>query len=216
MKKKNKKKSQNFSPSKLLFLSHLICGIGLASSFWLAINVFSINLIDYPVQTLWAPVVILVYSFFRNDKNQSSYLKAVARGLLGLPVGAVVNALGAIALGAPVGSRYILRTLNWSLLMSAFTFAPAASVYGTSWVDWHRIFANTKLIESIDYMICIPAYGAVIGAWFGAWPMPLDWERTWQEWPICVTYGAIIGYLVGLLASFGFVVRVSRQRVKGD
>ncbi|KAJ0440627.1 putative GPI biosynthesis protein Pig-F [Helianthus annuus] len=216
MKKKNKKKSQNFSPSKLLFLSHLICGIGLASSFWLAINVFSINLIDYPVQTLWAPVVILVYSFFRNDKNQSSYLKAVARGLLGLPVGAVVNALGAIALGAPVGSRYILRTLNWSLLMSAFTFAPAASVYGSSWVDWHRIFANTKLIESIDYMICIPAYGAVIGAWFGAWPMPLDWERTWQEWPICVTYGAIIGYLVGLLASFGFVVRVSRQRVKGD
>ncbi|KAJ0680054.1 putative GPI biosynthesis protein Pig-F [Helianthus annuus] len=62
--------------------------------------------------------------------------------------------------------------------MSAFTFAPAASVYGSSWVDWHRIFANTKLIESIDYMICMPAYGAVIGAWFGAWPMPLDWERT--------------------------------------
>ncbi|MFS7894154.1 putative GPI biosynthesis protein Pig-F [Helianthus anomalus] len=95
-------------------------------------------------------------------------------------------------------------------------FAPAASVYGSSWVYWHRIFANTKLIESIDYMICIPAYGAVIGAWFGAWPMPLDWERTWQEWPICVMYGAIMGYLVGMLASFGFVVRVSRQRVKGD
>ncbi|KAF5786034.1 putative GPI biosynthesis protein Pig-F [Helianthus annuus] len=207
------KKNKNFSPSKLL-LSHLVCGIGLASSFY--------NLIDYPLQTLcllWlvqAPVVILVYSFFRKDKNQSSYLKAVARGLLGLLVGAVVNALGAIALGAPVGSRYILRTLNWSLLMSAFTFAPAASVYGSSWVDWHRIFANTKLIESIDYMICIPAYGAVIGAWFGAWPMPLDWERTWQEWPICVTYGAIMGYLVGMLASFGFVVRVSRRRVKGD
>ncbi|KAJ0680055.1 putative GPI biosynthesis protein Pig-F [Helianthus annuus] len=116
MKKKNKKKSQNFSPSKLL-LSHLICGIGLASSFWLATNVFSINLIDYPVQTLCllllfqAPVVILVYTFFRKDKKQSSYLKAVARGLLGLPVGAVVNALGAIALGAPVGSRYVLVVL---------------------------------------------------------------------------------------------------------
>ncbi|KAL9998444.1 putative GPI biosynthesis protein Pig-F [Helianthus debilis subsp. tardiflorus] len=180
-KKNNKNKAQNFSPSKLLFLSHSVCGIGLASSFWLADS-----LIDYPVQTLC---------------------------LLWVNLWAVVNALGAIALGAPVGSRYILRTLNWSLLMSAFTFAPAASVYGSSWVDWHRIFANTKLIESIDYMICIPAYGAVIGAWFGAWPMPLDWERTWQEWPICVTYGAIIGYLVGLLASFGFVVR---ERVKGD
>lgn len=29
-------------------------------------------------------------------------------------------------------------------------------------------------------MISLPAHGAVIGAWFGAWPMPLDWERPWQ------------------------------------
>ncbi|XP_024970868.1 phosphatidylinositol-glycan biosynthesis class F protein isoform X1 [Cynara cardunculus var. scolymus] len=222
---------QNLSPSKVL-LSHLICGIGLASSFWLAINIYSINLIDNPASTLrliWlieVPVVVLLYSLFRKDMNQSSfsflnvtlqYLKAVARGLLGLPVGAVVHALGAIVLGAPVGTQYFLRTLNWSLLMSTFTFVPAASVYGSSWVDWHRIFAQTKPIGSIDYMICLPAHGAVIGGWFGAWPMPLDWERTWQEWPICVTYGAIIGYLVGMLASFcSAVFRVSSQHVKGD
>ena len=29
-------------------------------------------------------------------------------------------------------------------------------------------------------MIFIPAYGTIIGGWFGAWPMPLDWERPWQ------------------------------------
>ncbi|KAI3788680.1 hypothetical protein L2E82_01453 [Cichorium intybus] len=89
-------------------------------------------------------VVILIYSFFRKDKNQSSYLKAVARGLLGLPVGAIINALGAIALGAPIGTQYFHRTLNWSLLMSAFTFVPAASVYGSSWVDCQSIFVYTK------------------------------------------------------------------------
>ncbi|XP_076937777.1 uncharacterized protein LOC143605610, partial [Bidens hawaiensis] len=112
---------------------------------------------------------------------------------------------------------YFLRTLNWSLLMSAFTFVPAASVYGSSWADLHRIYAQTKLIGFVDYMICMPAYGAVIGGWFGAWSMPLDWERAWQEWPICVMYGAIIGYFVGMLASFGFVVHhMSRQHVKGD
>ncbi|CAH1424920.1 unnamed protein product [Lactuca virosa] len=228
---KDKKKGHNtkvstsggvLSPSKLL-LSHLICGIGLASSFWLAINVYSINLIDNPAETLrlvWlieVPVVILIYSLFRKDKNQSSYLKAVARGLLGLPIGAIINALGAIALGAPIGTHYFQRTLNWSLLMSAFTFVPAACVYGSSWVDWQHTFVHTKLIGIIDYMICLPAHGAVIGAWFGAWPMPLDWERTWQEWPICVTYGAILGYLVGMLGSICFAVfRVSHQHRKGD
>ncbi|XP_071711786.1 PIGF/3-ketodihydrosphingosine reductase fusion protein-like isoform X2 [Rutidosis leptorrhynchoides] len=222
MKSKNITGVQNLSPSKV-FVSHLSSGIALASSFWLAVNVFSINLIDHPSETLRLislieiPVVILVYSIYRKDKYQSSYLKAVARGLLGVPVGAAANALGAIALGAPVGTQYFQRTLNWSLMMSAFTVVPAACVYGSSWVDWHRIFAHTTPIESIDYMICLPAHGAIIGAWFGAWPMPLDWERAWQEWPISVTYGAIIGYLVGLLASFSSVLfHHSRQHVKGD
>ncbi|KAH7547536.1 hypothetical protein FEM48_Zijuj01G0320200 [Ziziphus jujuba var. spinosa] len=93
---------------------------------------------------------------------------------------ALVNAFGAIALGAPVGIKYLPKTINWSLMMSLFTVVPATSVFGSSWADWQRIFAHTKPIEPIDYMICIPAHGAIIGAWFGAWPMPLDWERPWQ------------------------------------
>lgn len=35
-------------------------------------------------------------------------------------------------------------------------------------------------MDPVDYMICIPAHGVIIGAWFGAFPMPLDWERPWQ------------------------------------
>eukprot|EP01018_Ginkgo_biloba_P016947 Gb_26989 [translate_table: standard] len=54
---------------------------------------------------------------------------------------------------------------------------PAATVFGASWPDWQRLFAHTKLVGGVDYAVCLPAYGAVIGAWFGAWPMPLDWER---------------------------------------
>ncbi|KAK3029370.1 hypothetical protein RJ639_037893 [Escallonia herrerae] len=205
------------------FVLHLICGLGLASAFWVAHNVYSVNLIGSPAQTLrliWvgeAPIVILLYSVFRQNPSQCSYVKAVARGFLALPFGAIANALGAIVLGAPVGIKYFPGTLNWSLLMSALTFVPAASVFGSSWTEWRRIFAQTKPIEYIDYMICLPAHGAVIGSWFGAWPMPLDWERPWQEWPVSVTYGSIAGYLVGMVASFGILLfHGVRQRVKGD
>nr|GMD95484.1 phosphatidylinositol-glycan biosynthesis class F protein [Ipomoea batatas] len=59
-------------------------------------------------------------------------------------------------------------------------FVQAATVFGSSWTDWHRIFAQTKPAKNIDYMVFFPAHGAIIGAWFGAWPMPLDWERPWQ------------------------------------
>ncbi|CAL5361665.1 unnamed protein product [Camellia sinensis] len=61
-----------------------------------------------------------------------------------------------------------------------YRVVPAVSVFGLSWTNWQRIFAHTKPTGSVDYMVCLPAHGAVIGAWFGAWPMPLDWERPWQ------------------------------------
>ncbi|XP_031261115.1 phosphatidylinositol-glycan biosynthesis class F protein-like [Pistacia vera] len=214
--------SHSVSPLQT-FLVHLICGVGLGAGFWVAHNVYSINLVSHPSDTLrliWvieSPIVILLYSYFWKNPDKASYFKAVARGLLGLSVGALINALGAIALGAPVGIQYMKNTFDWSLLMSLFTFVPAASVYGSSWEDWRHIFAHTKPNGSVDYMICLPVHGAVIGAWFGAWPMPLDWERPWQEWPICVSYGALAGYLIGMVASLGFVlIRRRQHHQKGD
>ncbi|KAI8544161.1 hypothetical protein RHMOL_Rhmol08G0274300 [Rhododendron molle] len=189
--------SPSSSPWQAL-LVHLLSGLGLASALGVAHKFYSANLVSDPLHTLrliWvieASIVVLIYR-------------------------AVVNALGAIVLGAPVGPKYFLKTVNWSLLMSLFTVVPAASVFGSSWTDWIRLFGHTKPSGSIDYMICLPAHGAVIGAWFGAWPMPLDWDRPWQEWPICVSYGAIAGYLIGMVASFGLVLlRGERLHIKGE
>ncbi|XVF23341.1 hypothetical protein REPUB_Repub13aG0029800 [Reevesia pubescens] len=222
MKKEQSSRLTTISSSQV-FLTHVCCGLVLAVGFWLAHNVYSINLVSDPTNTLrliWAiecPGVILLFSCFRQKPEKCSYLKAVARGLLGLPVGALFNALGALALGAPVGLQYLEKTVNWSLLMSLFTFVPAASIYGSSWTDWHRIFACTKPKGSLDFMLCLPAHGAVIGAWFGAWPMPLDWERPWQDWPICVSYGAMAGYVGGMVGSFGLaLMRVGQKQLKAE
>ncbi|KAJ8536162.1 hypothetical protein K7X08_034563 [Anisodus acutangulus] len=185
------------SPLKALTL-HLICGVALGLALWVpSISSQTLRLIS----VFLPPVLILLYSHLRHDRSQCSYLRAVGRGLLALPAG--YKCSGATILGAPVGFEYFPKTLSWSLLMSLLTFVPAACVFGSSWTDWHR---------STDCMICLPAHGAVIGAWFGAWPMPLDWESPWQEWPICVTYGAVAGYLVGLVASLGCIFFRNRQQ----
>ncbi|KMT14072.1 hypothetical protein BVRB_4g078980 isoform A [Beta vulgaris subsp. vulgaris] len=189
------------------FWWHMFCGLGIPVAFWVSHHFRAADLKSSPDRALlilWAtqcPIVILLSSFFRKNPGRCSYLRAAGRGLLGLFAGAFVFALGAISLGAPVGSKYMLSTINWSLLMSSFAFSPAAAVFGASWVDWQRIFAKIRPTGSIDYMVCLPALGSVIGAWFGAWPMPLDWERPWQEWPICVTYGALVGYAIGMVTS---------------
>lgn len=39
--------------------------------------------------------------------------------------------------------------------------------------------------------------GTVIGAWLGAVPIPLDWDREWQKWPVTIVVGAYVGYIVG-------------------
>lgn len=112
----------------------------------------------------------------------------------------------------------------------------------------------------VELAICIPAHGAALGAWVGAWPMPLDWERPWQvricpnlrsalpvclscflricvqvwwkkqefvskwfetgveqEWPVCCTYGAGGGYLLGLVVTVVLCfVNVRNVRPKQD
>lgn len=41
--------------------------------------------------------------------------------------------------------------------------------------------------------------GTCIGAWLGAVPIPLDWDREWQKWPVTILCGMYGGYLVGKL-----------------
>jgi hypothetical protein len=46
--------------------------------------------------------------------------------------------------------------------------------------------------DIVDYMISATSHGAVIGAWLGAWPMPLDWERPWQVKILIVTLTSML------------------------
>lgn len=39
--------------------------------------------------------------------------------------------------------------------------------------------------------------GTIIGAWLGAVPIPLDWDREWQKWPVTVLLGAVGGWAIG-------------------
>ncbi|KAJ3681991.1 hypothetical protein LUZ60_014564 [Juncus effusus] len=201
---------------------HSLCVVGLAAGHWLAEGLCTASLVTDPSQTLLlltvceAPIVIGVFSWLRRDRIGCSFAKSVGHGLVALPIGALINAFGAIVLGAPLGIKYWTGTVYWSLLMSLFTFVPAACVFGASRLDWQHIICYSKPVSAVDYMVSVPAHGAVLGAWFGAFPMPLDWERQWQEWPICVTYGAIFGYLIGLFISLFFAVHHMKFNVKTE
>lgn len=60
--------------------------------------------------------------------------------------------------------------------------------------------------------------GTVVGAWLGAVPIPLDWDREWQKWPVTIVAGAYIGYFVGskLLGSAFYGKRWAVSEIKEE
>lgn len=49
--------------------------------------------------------------------------------------------------------------------------------------------------------------GTAVGAWLGAVPIPLDWDRAWQAWPVTVVVGAYAGGVLGRAVGGGSCVK---------
>ena len=56
------------------------------------------------------------------------------------------------------------------------------------------------------------AWGAVSGAWLGAIPTPLDWDRPWQRWPVAPVVGASVGFVAATWAAVVFSLAAATNR----
>ncbi|CAK9874450.1 unnamed protein product [Sphagnum jensenii] len=200
--------------------TQVLCGAAVVAGLKTVPALWNLHLITQPVQTLQIALVLLCFfcccCFFFFFLLSLFKKCGLSEGLV-MSAGTVVAALVALAFGAPTSFEFAARTWHWACLMSSLTVLPAAIVLGASWTDWQRVFAFTKPHGGVELAICIPAHGAALGAWVGAWPMPLDWERPWQEWPVCCTYGAGGGYLLGLVVTVILCfVNVRNVRPKQD
>ncbi|KAG6543480.1 hypothetical protein Mapa_015150 [Marchantia paleacea] len=187
-----------------------LCGTGVFLGLWFVPAMMDYNLIDQPVETLRIcfalsfPVLLISYSTLRLQPEICPMWWAAFRGLLSLPVGIVAASFVGTVFGAPISYESAVRTFHWAALISALTVVPVAAVVGGSWSTWHRLFARTEPDGPLELALCLSAHCAAIGSWVGAWPMPLDWERPWQEWPVCCTYGAVGGYLLSVIFSIAW------------
>lgn len=60
----------------------------------------------------------------------------------------------------------------------------------------------------------------MVGGWFGAVPIALDWDREWQKWPCTVVWGVVLGWTLGRLlttvASVGVGKRIDLSEKEED
>ncbi|MBN3298445.1 phosphatidylinositol-glycan biosynthesis class F protein isoform X2 [Amia ocellicauda] len=100
--------------------------------------------------------------------------------------------------GAPL-LESALETFSFAVLLSTLTTLRCLCLLGPNVQAWIRVFSRDGAMSVWDTSLQITTACSVIGAWLGAFPIPLDWDRPWQVWPISCTLSATIGFLTGLV-----------------
>ncbi|KAI1502858.1 glycosylphosphatidylinositol anchor biosynthesis protein [Biscogniauxia marginata] len=99
-----------------------------------------------------------------------------------------------VLFGAPF-LTHLPHTFLCSLHLALLGLFPLFYTRGVSNKEWLEILgARAPFDEAFGGMV-----GACVGAWLGAVPIPLDWDREWQKWPVTILCGIYAGYLVGKL-----------------
>ncbi|KAJ5688547.1 Glycosylphosphatidylinositol anchor biosynthesis protein 11, partial [Penicillium macrosclerotiorum] len=101
-----------------------------------------------------------------------------------------------VLFGAPL-TTHNAETLLCGAHMALLSTTALVYVHGVDGSVWKEVWGIARPADAVWG----GALGTGLGAWFGAIPIPLDWDRPWQAFPITILIGAYIGYAIGSLAS---------------
>lgn len=106
--------------------------------------------------------------------------------------------------GAPIGS-YTERTYQLAIHLALTTTYPLLCTYRLSDTDFKSCWSNLLTFQVDKFyknQVYAMAVGGVVGCWLGVIPIPLDWDRPWQVWPVTLLAGTYLGTFVGNFVAF--------------
>ncbi|EZF35990.1 hypothetical protein H101_00505 [Trichophyton interdigitale H6] len=153
----------------------------------------------------------------RKDQETSIGSKVVPAILsLSLPLvlGTPALAILLVLFGAPF-TTHLPHTALCAAHMSILGGTGLVYVHGTDVAVWREIWSISKAFDTVWGA----TIGMALGAWLGAVPIPLDWDRPWQTYPITIITGACIGYVLGCWAGrlpflYGKRIQFSEEEVE--
>jgi len=108
-----------------------------------------------------------------------------------------------VCFGAPVLSSWS-ETGSFCLLLTLLTTYPVLLILGPNISSLLSVYSSQPESPLTSTLFLIWMF-TVLGAWLGAFPIPLDWDRSWQAWPIPCCLGAVAGHVVGNVVGAGRV-----------
>ncbi|GAB9465309.1 hypothetical protein Gpo141_00002720 [Globisporangium polare] len=148
-----------------------------------------------------------------SSKRRTSAAIKAAHGVVALGVGAALFHVVICLFGAPF-KELVPQTLLLAVLLASLALVPAAVCLGPNVQDLVAVLINLRAHSREELLLASSAIGATLGAYLGALPIPLDWDRPWQQWPLTCVYGALAGHALGLVAGTSaslWWLRPSRQ-----
>ncbi|KAL4115483.1 hypothetical protein PRIC2_013644 [Phytophthora ramorum] len=152
-----------------------------------------------PVVTAIAGVLIASDLVILRSRDQS-LARQIAQGILGLALGSAVFHVTIVLFGAPVVDLWA-QTLLLAVLISSYTTMPLAVQLGYAPRKWLDLILDLSVSNGQELYLVCSSIGAMLGAYVGALPIPLDWDRPWQQWPLTCVYGTLLGHAAGIFVS---------------
>jgi phosphatidylinositol glycan class F len=116
----------------------------------------------------------------------------------------------AVLFGAEVFSKHE-ETLMLSVLLCVLTVFPACLHMGANSVI-NLLFGQKPSNDDVGTLILRNIQLTLFGAWLGAFVIPLDWDRAWQDWPIPCASGAMLGFTAAnFLMMINVVPKLSKK-----
>ncbi|XP_033735104.1 phosphatidylinositol-glycan biosynthesis class F protein-like [Pecten maximus] len=192
----------------LLVRTHLVLIIVITLIVYVPVNTnLPIDIVNECLTAVKSLIVILtsfqivvnavVVPKYAQTKSATFKVRSVLKVCSVLIIGPVTFHCVAVLFGAPFINS-VAETFHFALLLSATTVLPSLCVLGIHFSAWVRVYPQNSPDLGAESILYISSVGSVIGAWLGALPIPLDWDRPWQVWPITCVLGNLAGYLLGL------------------
>lgn len=116
----------------------------------------------------------------------------------------------AMVLGAPLYPLNLLpHTLVLSLHVALLGTMPIFYTHGVSGAAWREISAAWLPFDEAG--VWGGMVGSLVGGWFGAIPIALDWDRDWQKWPCTVLWGVVMGWALGRIITNGLRLGIDKR-----
>ena len=155
---------------------------------------------------------IFIYGYYRDSErhfsrySQKSNGAAVKKWLSEKKIKEVVKGLVLMVLvtcayfiiSVLFGAEFLSKneeTFMFSLLLSVLTALPPCIHLGPNFALAAILGDDTNSMNSLSPVLQHVVRVTLLGAWLGAFVIPLDWDRPWQEWPVPCCVGALMGYV---------------------